>query len=164
MTGTRDKIEILATDLLELHEERRREFETLSRELGIALGWHYLLDLIWASVEVESLLRPGARVLDAGAGVGLMQWWLAGRGVEVISLDRAERLPSRRLRARYDIRPFDGNALPSVRRAAVARTHRALRSRSGSGGANGPTSIRHGASVRGNSRGVAAFGATDEER
>ena len=28
-------------------------------------------------------IDPDARVLDAGAGIGLMQWWLAGRGVEV---------------------------------------------------------------------------------
>jgi hypothetical protein len=137
MTHTRDKIEVLSTDLLELHADRRREFETLSRELGIALGWHYLLDLIWTSVEIEPLLGPDARVLDAGAGIGLMQWWLAGRGVEVISLDREARLPSARLRARYDIRPLDGEALPSVRRAAIGRIQRASRRRSADSGGSG---------------------------
>lgn len=137
MSGSRDKIEILSTDLLELHAERRREFETLSRELGIPLGWHYLLDLIWASVEIEPLLGPDARVLDAGAGIGLMQWWLAGRGVEVLSLDREERLPSRRLRARYDIRPLGGEKLPSVRSAAIERIRRAARTQSGDGGPTG---------------------------
>jgi|SRR5579862_577578 len=137
MSDSRDRLEILATDLLELHEQRRLEFETLSRELDIPLGWHYLLDLTWASLELEPLLRPGARVLDAGAGTGLMQWWLAGRGVEVISLDRAERLPSRRLRARYDIRPLNGDVLPSVRSSAVARLQRAVLNRGGSTAVSG---------------------------
>jgi SAM-dependent methyltransferase len=116
-----DRLEVLGTDLLERHAARAEEFHALSRELRIPLGWHYILDLVWVSTQVEELAGPGRRFLDAGAGNGLMQWWLANRGVEVISIDRIERSPSRRLRARYDIRPREGTSLPSLRVTGIRR-------------------------------------------
>lgn len=99
-----DELYILSTDLL--HQERAlaEEFLGLSKRLGIPLGWHYLLDLPWAARQLSDL-NPGAKVLDAGAGHGLMQWWLSDHQMDVISVDRVarENLP-RRLRSHYPVR------------------------------------------------------------
>jgi SAM-dependent methyltransferase len=61
----------------------------LAGELGLEFGWHYLLDLAW----IIERLGPvkGLRVLDAGAGTGMLQWYLADQGAEVISVDRLSR-------------------------------------------------------------------------
>ncbi len=84
-----DKIEILSPSLLKTERTLVWQFREVSRRLGIGLGWHYLLDLAWAARQLEA--APGKTVLDAGAGWGIMQWWLAGGGVHVISVDRADR-------------------------------------------------------------------------
>ena len=113
-------IHILPTTLLATHAARAAEFRALSRELHIELGWHYLLDLIWAAEQIGPESVEGATVLDAGAGTGLMQWWLAERGATVISIDREPRHISRRLRVRYNVvglRP--GDHVP-MRRAALS--------------------------------------------
>src|SRR5208337_1434999 len=47
------------------------------------------LDLSWAARLVEP--ERGMWILDAGAGAGLMQWWLADRGANVLSVDRNDR-------------------------------------------------------------------------
>jgi SAM-dependent methyltransferase len=81
----------------------------LAHSLGLEFGWHYLLDLTW----IISSLGPvkGMRILDAGAGTGILQWYLAEQGAEVISVDRLSRarLPLR-FRNRYNVhglRPQD---------------------------------------------------------
>ena len=67
----------------------------VSRATRVEPGWHYLLDLTWI---VENLGPVnGKQILDAGAGMGLMQWYLIESGAaEVISADRGSRydLPS----------------------------------------------------------------------
>ena len=85
----------------------------LSKELGIGLGWHYLLDLSWAAQHLAPLDR-GMQVLNAGAGTGVMQWWLAEQGVNVISVDRSSRydLP-RQFRLRYLVEGWRPGLLPS---------------------------------------------------
>jgi len=114
-----DRLEILSVDLLQRAAPLVAEFQTLSKRLGLSMGWHYLLDFAWT---VERLAPvSGMKVLDAGAGTGLMQWWLAGHGVDVISADRIDRsaLPARFRRA-YRIaglRPGD-LAAPAKRRLA----------------------------------------------
>jgi SAM-dependent methyltransferase len=52
--------------------------------------------------------------MDAGAGTGLMQWYLAGQGADVISVDRSSRAPlSLRFRARYQVEGLrSGDLLP----------------------------------------------------
>ena len=112
-------IQILPTTLLTAHATRAEEFRTLSRELHLGLGWHYLLDLIWAAEQIE-----GTTVLDAGAGTGLMQWWLAERGVTVISIDREPRHVSRRLRARYNVEGLHAKDHVPIRRAALSTLRR----------------------------------------
>lgn len=87
MTG--DKLEILSVDLLERHRPLVNELRTLARKLRLEFGWHYLLDLTWIIANMD-FNRIG-RVLDAGAGVGIMQWFLASKGVDVISVDRGSR-------------------------------------------------------------------------
>jgi SAM-dependent methyltransferase len=54
-----------------------------------------MLDLIWILREIRGLgLAPGAKVLDAGAGRGLLQFLLAAEGYEVLSVDFThERIP-----------------------------------------------------------------------
>jgi SAM-dependent methyltransferase len=99
MTGRAvDQLTVLPVGLLRTDADRAGELRELSAELHVPLGWHYLLDLIWASRQLEPVV-PGSTLLDAGAGLGLMQWWLARRGARVVSVDRGRRDPSRRLRA-----------------------------------------------------------------
>ena len=97
MLMTKDKIEILAVDLLDKNRAIVEKLRLLSQKLELGFGWHYLLDLSWAT----RLLTPtqGMQVLDAGAGWGIMQWWLAEQGVDVIRVDRLKRynLPARLL-------------------------------------------------------------------
>jgi SAM-dependent methyltransferase len=83
------KIEILSVDLLKNESDFRDQFLAVSSKLGTGLGWHYLLDLSWAASQLVPLTQRV--ILDAGAGVGIMQWWLAALGVNVISVDRGSR-------------------------------------------------------------------------
>ncbi len=124
MATSTEHIQILPTTLLTTHATRAEEFRALSRELHIELGWHYLLDLIWAAEQIGPDSTQGATVLDAGAGTGLMQWWLAERGATVISIDREPRLVSRRLRARYDLQGLRDSDHVPIRTAALSTLRR----------------------------------------
>jgi len=122
MSIPQDKIEILSTDLLERHKEEVRSLKSLARGLRIQLGWHYLLDLTWI---LENLGDPGGmQLLDAGAGVGLLQWYLVEQGAaRVISVDRSDRSDLvLRFRARYKVsglRPADLKPAPAVIRRNI---------------------------------------------
>ncbi len=97
-----EMIEILPVSLLDQHRQEVEALKALARSLRIGLGWHYLLDWAW----MLSLLGEvgGKRILDAGAGEGLLQWYLASRGAHVISVDRTSRVElSLRYRARYAV-------------------------------------------------------------
>lgn len=97
-----DKIQLLPVTLLKDYATIVNEFKTISTDLNIGLGWHYLLDLSWVAQQVNPI--DGMKILDAGAGMGIMQWWLAEKGVDVISVDRQirEYMPFR-YRRRYKI-------------------------------------------------------------
>lgn len=99
---TQDKIELLSVELLEAHRPLTEQLKKMSAELFIELGWHYLLDLIWIINQLGEV--QGKKILDAGAGIGLLQWYLAERGADVISVDRQNRafLPLQ-LRARFPV-------------------------------------------------------------
>jgi SAM-dependent methyltransferase len=102
-------IEILPVSLLDQHRQQVEELKNLARSLGIGLGWHYLLDWVWILAQLGGI--SDKRILDAGAGEGLLQWYLAGHGAEVISVDRSSRAQlSLRFRARFPVvglRPED---------------------------------------------------------
>jgi len=56
-------------------------------------GWHYDLDMAWILSNLKKAnVQPGATILDAGAGLGIFQFLLAGLGYHVISLDFAARI------------------------------------------------------------------------
>ena len=100
--GDQNSIEILGVDLLDHHRSRVNELKKQAASLGIGFGWHYLLDLVWILAQLEKV--EGAQILDAGAGSGLMQWYLAAKGARVSSVDRMSRadLPLR-YRAHYRV-------------------------------------------------------------
>lgn len=80
-----DRIEILGEELIERFPELTCEVLAGSARLGIPLGWHYVLDLVWILSRLE--IAVPARILDAGAGYGLLQFLLADRGFDVVSAD-----------------------------------------------------------------------------
>lgn len=98
----REKIEILPVILLTQHRDTVSELKQLARSLRLDFGWHYLLDLTWMITQLGPV--EGKRIIDAGAGTGVMQWYLANHGAHVISVDRFSRanLPLR-FRSRFNV-------------------------------------------------------------
>ena len=102
-------IEILPVSLLDTYQPTVKALKKLARSLHLEFGWHYLLDLTWVVQRLEPV--SGKYIMDAGAGTGILQWHLAERGANVLSVDRASRadLPLR-FRRRYHVsglRPGD---------------------------------------------------------
>ena len=105
-------IEILSVSLLEQHPVLVCQLRALAKQLGLEFGWHYLLDILWIiqnltneTAPIESLAQK--RILDAGAGVGICQWFLAEQGAHVLSVDRLDRSHlSCRFRSRYAVKGF----------------------------------------------------------
>ena len=112
-----DLIEILPASMLDSHRILVEQMRHVSSELGIGLGWHYLLDLSWAAHMLWA--GRGDSVMDAGAGVGVMQWWLAAQGINVLSVDANSRAHlDLRLRAwcpTDGLRPTDLEPVPRLR-------------------------------------------------
>ena len=106
-----DRIEILAVDLLDQHRPLVEELKTIARQLQLEFGWHYLLDLAWILSHLGEV--SGKVILDAGAGMGVLQWFLAAHGATVLSVDRSSRadLPwrFRRWTRVKGLRPMDLN-------------------------------------------------------
>jgi ubiquinone/menaquinone biosynthesis C-methylase UbiE len=98
-----EKIEILPVTLLDQYHETVTELKQLARSLRLDFGWHYLLDLTWMITHLGPV--DGRRIMDAGAGIGVLQWYLADHGANVISVDRFSRanLPLR-FRSRFNVR------------------------------------------------------------
>jgi SAM-dependent methyltransferase len=119
-----DRIEILSVDLLDQNQIFVDDLKHLATMLGLEFGWHYLLDLSW----ILSLLGNvnGMRIMDAGAGTGILQWYLARGGAHVVSVDRLSReaLPLR-FRRRFRVRGLRAGAdLLPAGRAFVRNFHR----------------------------------------
>ena len=90
-----EKIEILSPTILVDEKLNIDDLKLLANSLGLEFGWHYLLDISWILSQLNSI--DSMRILDAGAGTGVLQWYLAENGAEVMSVDRASReyLPAR---------------------------------------------------------------------
>lgn len=105
----RGKIRLLDASLL----ADKRKLEELSYWFSVMNrpnGWHYDLDHIWILSELEKAdIKPGATIVDAGAGQGILQYLLASRGYNVISLDFSPRTIPRRTLGIFSIKG-DGNA------------------------------------------------------
>jgi ubiquinone/menaquinone biosynthesis C-methylase UbiE len=96
-------IELLSVDLLDKHRSLVNELRLLAKSLKLEFGWHYLLDLTWIISRLGEI--KGKRIIDAGAGTGILQWYLAEHGAEIISIDRSSRylLPIR-FRKRFHVK------------------------------------------------------------
>lgn len=128
-----NRIEILTTNLLEQHRPLVEELRLLADKLSLDFGWHYLLDFAWIIQNLGPV--SGKTIIDAGAGTGVLQWYLAEHGAQVISIDRLSRanLPLQ-FRGYYQVgglRPQDlANAgevlLSELRRGQYRRLARGL--------------------------------------
>jgi MoaA/NifB/PqqE/SkfB family radical SAM enzyme/SAM-dependent methyltransferase len=96
-----DKIEILSVELVDEYKNLADMVYDLSNKLGIMLGWHYILDIVWIVINIKDLPK-GSIVLDAGAGNGLLQCVLAGLGYKVISADFSPRTPPGGIRENWN--------------------------------------------------------------
>lgn len=68
------------------------EIRYWGRVLNRPNGWHYDLDIIWILNKLnEYKIKPGDWILDAGAGQGLLQFFLAAKGYNIISYDYSAR-------------------------------------------------------------------------
>ena len=95
-----DKIEILPVSLLDQYQDLVCYLKKLASSLRLEFGWHYLLDLTWIISRLD--ISKNLQITDAGAGTGILQWYLAEQGASVLSVDRESRanLPLR-FRFRY---------------------------------------------------------------
>ena len=90
-TSAQSHIEDLDVGLMK-HKTILNRIDRWCRTLNWCNGWHYDLDIIWTITQLqERNIKPGATILDAGAGLGIMQFVLASMGYNVISLDYGER-------------------------------------------------------------------------
>ena len=104
-----DKIELLSVSLLDNERDRIEELKDLAQRLKLEFGWHYLLDLSWILSQIDQF--SDQTFMDAGAGTGVIQWYLAENGATVISVDRESRENlANRFRRRFSVegmRPQD---------------------------------------------------------
>jgi ubiquinone/menaquinone biosynthesis C-methylase UbiE len=102
------KIELLNPQLLDDHAVLLKEIDELKTNLGLDIGWHYPLDLIWILKQLE-MSQEGTKILDAGAGKGLLQFAMAEKGFHVVSVDFSKRLFQLPIRLSYPIQTLTGD-------------------------------------------------------
>ena len=115
-----ESIEILPVDLLDQNRATVNALQDLARSLKLEFGWHYLLDITWI---IQRLGKAAEKsILDAGAGTGVLQWYLAEQGAVVTSVDRASRADlAMRFRRRYQARGLRSTDLSSATQAVRHR-------------------------------------------
>jgi SAM-dependent methyltransferase len=84
-----DNIELLGINWLQEHPELKEYLEKMQHDLALSGGWHYLIDWIWVINNLGDITSK--TILDAGAGLGLLQWYLCLQGANIISVDRSNR-------------------------------------------------------------------------
>lgn len=100
---------ILKTDLLN-DSKKLDEIDKWLKLIDWDNGWHYDLDIIWILSELErNNVKKGSTILDAGAGLGIIQFILASRGYNVISLDFAPREIPAKVNELFDIEVVDND-------------------------------------------------------
>ncbi len=107
-----EQIKLLQASLLG-DKKKLKELTHWLRIMNRPNGWHYDLDHIWILEELEKAgIYPGATIVDAGAGQGVMQYLLAARGYNVISLDFSLRTPHPRARGIFKIKGDGDTEIP----------------------------------------------------
>jgi len=115
-----DRIELLDTGILERQAANIEIIKQKSAEFNIGIGWHYWLDLAWVLEHLGGV--ENKRILDAGAGHGILQFMLAEQGAEIISVDlNSRRNLSMRYRKKFDIRGAATDDLNSPWQVAMSR-------------------------------------------
>lgn len=107
-----ERIEILSVSLLDSDRETIDKLKQIAKQLKLEFGWHYLLDISWILGQVDQIADQV--IIDAGAGTGVIQWFLADQGATVISIDRQSRknLPSK-FRRRFIVEGMSTSDLES---------------------------------------------------
>lgn len=97
MTSLASRLEILSPSLIEQFPATVKKVDKICHRLGIEIGWHYILDITWILQQLDC--PSGVTILDAGAGTGALQFVLAERGYNIISVDFFPRfiLPTARM-------------------------------------------------------------------
>ena len=105
------RIKLLDIDLIK-DEVILKKFSYWSKIVKWVPGWHYDLDMSWILKNLELLnLKKGARILDAGAGQGIMQYILALKGYHVVSLDFSKRKIPNVVKNKFQITLHNQNKL-----------------------------------------------------
>ena len=127
-----DKIEILPVSLLDQYQDVVHDLRRLASSLRLEFGWHYLLDLTWIISQLD--ISKNLQITDAGAGTGILQWYLAEQGVMVLSVDResSANLPLC-FRVRYSVKGNNEDDLEPIYKTILhqARDQGLLRSLAG---------------------------------
>lgn len=84
----KDTIELLGEDYIQENKDIALDILGYASKFCIGLGWHYVLDLIWITKNLNS---EDKIILDAGGGAGLLQFILSLSGKKVISADVGNR-------------------------------------------------------------------------
>jgi len=107
-----ERIELLSVSLLDSERETINELKKIAKQLKLEFGWHYLLDISWILGQIEKIADQV--IIDAGAGTGVIQWFLADQGATVISIDRQSRKNlASKFRRRFSVEGMRINDLAS---------------------------------------------------
>jgi SAM-dependent methyltransferase len=106
-----DRLELLSVSLLDTERATVNDLKKIAHQLKLEFGWHYLLDISWILSQVDPI-PASLTFIDAGAGTGVIQWYLVENGATVISVDRNS--PANRFRRRYKIQGLRTEDLASA--------------------------------------------------
>lgn len=121
----KNRISILDPDLVFEHKDHIQSIDYWKRVLNIQIGWHYDIDLVWILDTIDKLqLKPGATIMDAGAGNGLIQFILAAKGYKVLSVDFSERPIPKEAGRIFNIERFESKKIQNHRYQSFIKHNR----------------------------------------